>query len=189
MPGLFWLFRERIAKHEGKEKELWSELQKQLDKYKLKVKQGKVEDVTFIEKGGWRAEGVHGPIVPIAPHTGYAQDSTIIDADPGVPTEEDVKRREEAKKKRGEKKKAQVEQTNLQKNEAPANALTPFAKKIETKPRGKEAYTRRSKDGTWTRKNERSFSGYKLHTKKSDLSSGFVSDFAVTPQLPSMMRM
>jgi hypothetical protein len=34
---------------------------------------------------------------------GYAQDSTIIDADPGVPTEEDVKRREEAKKKREER--------------------------------------------------------------------------------------
>jgi hypothetical protein len=95
-----WLFRERIAKQPGKEKEMWGELQRQLNKYKLRVKQGKVEDVTFIEKGGWRAEGVQGPIVPIAPHAGYAQDSTMIDADPGVPTEEDVKRREEAKKKR-----------------------------------------------------------------------------------------
>jgi IS5 family transposase len=55
------------------------------------------------------------------------------------------------------------------------------AKKIETKPRGDEAYTRRrSKDLTWTKKNERSFFGYKLHTKKSDLSTGYVSDFDVT---------
>jgi transposase, IS5 family len=53
------------------------------------------------------------------------------------------------------------------------------AKKIETKPRGDEAYTRRSKDGTWTKKNERSFFGYKLHTK-SDLFTGFLSDFDVT---------
>ena len=31
-------------------------------------------------------------------------------------------------------------------------------------PRGKEARTRRSKDGTWTKKGGRSFFGYKLHT-------------------------
>ncbi len=31
-------------------------------------------------------------------------------------------------------------------------------------PRGKEAKTRRSKDGTWTKKGDKSFFGYKLHT-------------------------
>lgn len=192
-----WVFRERIAKQPEKEKEMWRELQRQLKKYR--VKPGKVEDVAFIEKGGWRAEGVQGPIVPISPHTGYAQDSTIIDADPGVPTEEDVKRREEAKKKREERKRRkqimleQQQTVPQQKNDDDkttaatvdlsqqqfVSAPTTPAKKIETKPRGMEAFTRRSKDGTWTKKNERSFFGYKLHTK-SDLSTGYVSDFDVT---------
>src|SRR5208283_3636561 len=125
--------------------------------------------------------------------------------DPGVPTEEDVKRREEAKRKREERKKKkkieeeqaragerqhQQEATSSQTNddETPPTPATTTVhrpqssgapKKIETKPRGEEAYTRRSKDGTWTKKNERSFFGYKLHTK-ADLSTGFVSDFDVT---------
>jgi IS5 family transposase len=234
-----WLFRERLAQNNGKkEKELWQELQRQLDKYKVRVKKGKMEDAVLIELGGWRAEGVQGPLVEIAPHTGFAQDSTIIEADPGLPTEEDVKRREEAKRKREEKMKmkkmkeqataaaattttssppspttpsvdTEVEtrekehesggKSGAQDEEAgkknpvdgttdasnpvvptPAvpNTATPTPK-IETKPRGDEAYTRRSKDGTWTKKNERSYFGYKLHTK-DDLSDGFISDFAVT---------
>lgn len=200
-----WLFRERIAKQgEEKEKEMWGELQKQLTKYRVKVKQGKSEDVVFIERGGWRLEGTQGPIVPIAPHAGTAQDSTIIDADPGLPTEEDVKRREEAKKKREEKKRQkkmaeqQQQAITLQKNDhnegnvattatnttedhtqqQPPSVSAP-TKKIETKPRGAKAFTRRSKDGSWTKKNERSFFGYKLHTK-SDLFTGFLADFHVT---------
>ena len=52
-------------------------------------------------------------------------------------------------------------------------------KKIETKPRGEEAYAWRSKDGTWTQENNRSYFGYKLHTK-DDLSTGFISAFEVT---------
>jgi hypothetical protein len=46
-------------------------------------------------------EGQHGPVAEVAPHTGLAQDS-IIEADPCLPTEENVKKRkeiEEAKKK------------------------------------------------------------------------------------------
>lgn len=195
-----WLFRERIAKQQGKEKEIWSELQRQLDKYSLKVKQGKVQDVVFIERGGWRAEGVQGPIVPIALHAGTAQDSTIIDADPGPPTEEDIKRREEAKKKREERKRRKEmiaeaqEAAPVQKNENPPVGTTtaddharrqqqpasaPTKKKIETKPRGVQAHTRRSKDGSWTKKNERYFFGYKLHSK-SNLFTGFLSDFDAT---------
>ncbi len=180
-----WLFRERIAQSK-KEKDLWDELQRQLDKYKVRVKKGKMEDAVLIELGGWRAGGVQGPLVEIAPHTGFAQDSTVIDADPGVPTEEDVKRREEAKIKRDEKKKMKEEQTSLKKNETLATAITPpppvtapTTPKTETKPRGEEANTSRSRDGTWTKKNNRSYFGYKLHTK-DDLSTGFISAFEVT---------
>jgi len=230
-----WLFRERLAQNNGeKEKELWAELQRQLDKYKLRVKKGKMEDAVLIELGGWRAEGVQGPLVEIAPHTGFAQDSTIVESDPGLPTEEDVKRREEAKRKKEEKKKREKEQeakaaeaknppqesvappppvgaapATTAKTEAETRgrgaeenvravddaqgkngggdtvavatspSTTAPTPKIETKPRGEEAYTKRSKDGTWTQKNNRSYFGYKLHTK-DDLSTGFISTFEVT---------
>ena len=33
-------------------------------------------------------------------------------------------------------------------------------------PRGDEAKTRRSKDGTWVKKGKKSYFGYKLHTKE-----------------------
>ncbi|MCL5066955.1 MAG: transposase [Thaumarchaeota archaeon] len=58
-------------------------------------------------------------------------------------------------------------------------AATAAPTKIETKPRGEEACTRRSRDGTWTKKNDRSYFGYKLHTK-DDLSTAFISAFEVT---------
>ena len=47
------------------------------------------------------------------------------------------------------------------------------------KPRGDEAKTRRSKDGTWTKKNSKSYFGYKLHSK-SDVDYGLVRDIETT---------
>jgi IS5 family transposase len=86
-----WYFRERLVKT-GKDRAIWVELQRQLDALGLKVKQGVVQDATFIT------------------------------ADPG---------------------------------HAKAD-----------KPRGDEANTRRSKDGTWTKKGNKSYFGYKLHSKQ-----------------------
>ena len=43
-----WLFRERMAQT-GKDKLVWSELQRQLDDLGLKVRRGIVQDATFIE--------------------------------------------------------------------------------------------------------------------------------------------
>ena len=85
-----WLFRERLQET-GKDKEIWRELQRQLDEMGLKVKKGVLQDATFIT------------------------------AEPG------------------------------------------HAKADE--PRGDDAKTRRSKDGTWTKKGNESHFGYKLHTK------------------------
>jgi len=85
-----WYFRERLLET-GKDQEIWRELQKQLDSKGLKVKEGVIQDATFIT------------------------------ADPG---------------------------------HAPVD-----------KPRGPEAKTRRNKDGTWTKKGNKSHFGYKLHTK------------------------
>jgi len=47
------------------------------------------------------------------------------------------------------------------------------------KPRGNEAKTRRSKDGTWTKKNSKSYFGYKLHSK-TDIDYGFIRDIETT---------
>jgi IS5 family transposase len=42
-----WYFRERLAKT-GKDKEIWDELQRQLDAQCLKIKKGTIQDATFI---------------------------------------------------------------------------------------------------------------------------------------------
>ena len=83
-----WKFRERLADSRV-DKEIWNELQKQLDAMKLKVKKGIMQDASFITSD-----------------PGHAKSDT---------------------------------------------------------PRGEEAKTRRSKDGTWAKKGTKSYFGYKLH--------------------------
>jgi len=85
-----WLFRERLAES-GKDKEVWNELQRQLDAMNLKVKKGVMQDASFITSD-----------------PGHAKSDT---------------------------------------------------------PRGDEAKTRRSRDGTWAKKGKESFFGYKMHVK------------------------
>ena len=99
-----WKFRERLSKT-GKDKEVWRELQRQLDTKNLKVKKGVIQDATFIT------------------------------SDPG---------------------------------HAKAG-----------KPRGDEAKTRRSKDGTWTKKGKKSYFGHKLHTK-ADMDYGLIREIETT---------
>ena len=48
------------------------------------------------------------------------------------------------------------------------------------KPRGEEAKTRRSRDGTWAKKGAKSFFGYKLHAKP-DIDHGLIRDLETTP--------
>lgn len=100
----YMVFRERLAKT-GKDRAIWTELQRQLDAFGLKVKQG------------------------------VAQDATFITTDPG---------------------------------HAKAD-----------KPRGEEAETRRSKDGTWAKKGSKSYFGYKLHTKL-DTEHGLIRELETT---------
>lgn len=47
------------------------------------------------------------------------------------------------------------------------------------KPRGDEAKTRRSKDGTWVKKGKKSYFGYKTHTK-TDIDFGLIRDLETT---------
>jgi len=99
-----WKFRERLSTF-GKDKEIWRELQRQLNAKGLKVKKGVIQDATFIT------------------------------SDPG---------------------------------HAKAD-----------KPRGDEAKTRRSKDGTWTKKGNKPYFGYKQHTK-ADMDYGLIREVEVT---------
>lgn len=99
-----WLFRERLRKR-GKDKQIWGEMQRQLDNKGLKVKKGTIQDATFIT------------------------------SDPG------------------------------------------HAK--SDKPRGDDAKTRRSRDGTWTKKGNKSYFGYKHHTK-TDIDYGLIREIETT---------
>ena len=99
-----WLFRERLSKT-GKDRELWAELQRQMDNKGLKVKKGVIQDATFIT------------------------------ADPGH-----------------------------------AKADT---------PRGDDAETRRSKEGTWVKKASKSYFGFKLHVK-TDMDHGLIREIETT---------
>jgi IS5 family transposase len=98
-----WLFRERL-KEKGKIDAIWKELQRQLDSKGLVVKEGSIQDATFIT------------------------------SDPGRPGNES---------------------------------------------RGDEARTRRSKDGTWTKKGEEFYFGYKLHNKV-DVQYGLIRAIETT---------
>jgi len=98
-----WLFRERLTK-KGKLDSIWQELQRQLDAKGLVVKEGSIQDATFIT------------------------------SDPG---------------------------------------------RSGNKPRGDQARTRRSKDGTWTKKGDEFYFGYKLHNKV-DVEFGLIRAIQTT---------
>ena len=98
-----WLFRERL-KEKGKIDAIWQELQRQLDAKGLVVKEGSIQDATFIT------------------------------SDPG---------------------------------------------RSGNKPRGDEARTRRSKDGTWTKKGDEFHFGFKLHDKV-DVEYGLIRSTETT---------
>ncbi len=97
-----WLFRDRL-KEKGKIDAIWQELQRQLDANGLVVREGCIQDATFIT------------------------------ADPGS----------------------------------------------GNKPRGNEARTRRSKDGTWAKKGDKFHFGYKLHNKV-DIQYGLIRAIKTT---------
>jgi len=98
-----WLFRERL-KEKGKIDAIWQELQRQLNAKGLTVKEGCIQDATFIT------------------------------SDPG---------------------------------------------RSGNKPRGSEARTRRSKDGTWAKKGNEINFGYKLHNKV-DIAYGLIRALETT---------
>lgn len=100
-----WRFREELAENDLLDR-IWAEQKQQLSKFNIKVKEGKIQDATFVE------------------------------ADPG-------------KKNSG------------------------------MNGRGREAKTSRSKDGSWTKKGNKSFFGFKSHTKMQR-GSKIIEEVALT---------
>ena len=98
-----WLFRERLIER-AKLESIWRELQRQLDSKGLVVKEGSIQDATFIT------------------------------SDPG---------------------------------------------RSGNKPRGNQAKTRRSRDGTWTKKSDEYHFGYKLHNNV-DVEYGLIRSIKTT---------
>ena len=98
-----WLFRERLTE-KGRIDALWQELQSQLDARGMVVKEGSIQDATFIT------------------------------ADPG---------------------------------------------RSGNKPRGNEAKTRRSRDGTWAKKGDEYYFGFKLHSNM-DVEYGLIRSIKTT---------
>ena len=109
----------------------------------ITVKSGTIQDATFIESD----PGKHGKKKPPVP----------VDPEPPEMTEKN--RGDSEEKTQGPAKKKRM--TKVEKREARIKAAE---KKRLRREERRSAKTRRSKDGTWTKKNNASHFGNKLHT-------------------------
>ena len=139
-----WLFRERLSST-GKDKIIWKHIWKQLEERGITIKAGMVQDATFIESD----PGKHGrkkppvPVDPVPPKmTGDVKECT-----PGK--DEDASTATKKGMTKEEKKTARIKAAE---------------KKRMRREERKNGKTRRSKDGTWAKKNSVSHFGNKLHT-------------------------
>ena len=132
-----WLFRERLSKT-GKEKALWKEIWRQFREKGITVRNGTIQDATFItsDPGHKRKEKPY-MVDPQMPPISSGKDY------PGP-----------EKKTKNEVKSALIDKR-------------------------KHSLSRRSKDGSWTEKNSRSYFGYKLHTIQG-VENDMIANYAVT---------
>ena len=166
-----WLFRERLAQT-GKEKEFWELFNSQLKGLDLKVKDGESKDVVFMKVGEKEVEASKGNT--------HLQDSTMLESDPGAPIVSDIIRRKENEaKKESEKSKDESKSSSGKSAPKTTSISISYDELKKSKERGDDAHTRRSADGTWTKKRNESFFGYKLHTKV-EARTGLIEDYQVT---------
>lgn len=153
-----WLFRERLSST-GKDKIIWNAIWKQLEDRGITIKVGMVQDATFIESD----PGKHGrkkPPVPVDPVPPEMREDVKADTSGKDEAPSSTRKR----MTREEKKQARIR--NAEK------------KRIRREDR-RNAKTRRSKDGTWAKKNSVSHFGNKLHTVQgTDLP--LIREFVVT---------
>ncbi|MEM3814469.1 MAG: transposase [Thermoproteus sp.] len=127
-----WYFRELLSKIR-KNKAIWKTISKQLEIKRVKIKNGTIQDATFI--------------ISDTGHSNYKKDKgdTMKYLDQESVTQV-------AKNKDGKKE-----------------------DETKNKERMEEARTRRSRDGIWTKKNDKLYFGYKLHTLVDGKSSAILN--------------
>ena len=134
-----WLFRDRLS-ITGKDKALWKEVWKQFSGKGITVKNGTIQDATFITSDpGHRRKEKTDMIDPEPPPVNEKNDSATM------------------KEPEGERK---------------------LSAQIEREER-RNAKTRRSRDGTWTKKNSKSYFGFKLHTIQG-AENDMIANYSVT---------
>ena len=133
-----WLFRERLSKT-GKDKALWKEIWNQFKEKGITVKNGSIQDATFIESD---------------PGHGRKEKTDVMDP--------------------------QIPPVNTEKDDPDSEKKTKDAVKSASQiDERKHSMTRRSKDGTWTKKNSKSYFGFKLHTIQG-VENDMIANYAVT---------
>ena len=139
-----WLFRERLSTT-GKDKIIWNAIWKQFEDRGISIKKGMVQDATFIETDPGKHRKKKPP-VPVDPESA----EMIKNVKEGT-SGKDEAASTETKKRITKEEKRQAKIRNIEK------------KRLRREER-KYGKTRRSKDGTWTKKNSVSHFGNKLHT-------------------------
>jgi IS5 family transposase len=152
-----WLFRERLSST-GTDKIIWNAIWKQLEDRGISIKKGTVQDATFVESD----PGKHGKRKPPSP----------VDPEPPEMTGD-------AKLDNSVNNNASSTRKRMTKEEKKQARIMGAEKKRIRRDERRNAKTRRSKDGTWTKKNSRSHFGNKLHTLQGT-NIPMIREFVVT---------
>ena len=134
-----WLFRERLSMT-GKDKALWKEIWRQLSNRGITVREGVIQDATFITSD-----------------PGHKRRDKPDIVDPQMPPVE------------MENKDSSTEQVHK-------DEMKLAEQRAEERRNSK---TRRSKDGSWTKKNSKSYFGFKLHTIQG-AGNDMIANYSVT---------
>ncbi len=146
-----WLFRERLSST-GTDKKIWKHIWKQLEDQGITIKNGTIQDATFIETDPGKHGKKRPPVGPEFPEV--TEEKTAE-----TPGKEKTAGTDGKKKMTKEERKA-------------AKIRAAEKKRLRREER-------RSKDGTWTKKNSASHFGNKLHTVQgTDIP--LIREFVVT---------
>ena len=152
-------FQERLSST-GKDKIIWKHIWKNLEDHGIIIKKGTVQDATFIESD----PGKHGrkkhpsPLDPVPPETAK-------DVKEGTSMKDESASAATLKK--------------MTKEEKRQSRIRNAERKRMRREERRYGKTRRSKDGTWTKKNNASHFGNKLHTVQGTYLP-LIREFVVT---------
>ena len=152
-----WLFRERLSKT-GKDRVIWNEINRQLKERRITVTAGSVKDLSV------RIEA-HDSMIITADPGKHGKKKTPVHLDPHPPADTNNAREDKKKSKMTKEEKRQ------------AKVMAAEKKRIIREER-RYAETRRSRDGTYTKKASKTFFGYKGHTSVDE--DVFIDNFVVT---------